>query len=383
MNMMKRQIGALLSAAILAGCASGDVGVQPGITPVDPIANSKLQFAVGVATINETSQNRIFYGLNTVETLRQPNGLSAVLDDTPYITGPPGFVGQKDPITGNPTTILSGSGPGIACNATTFGCAGGAFGYGFAPDNTLPGSQNVSFSLFLIPMAVGSSDQITTAGYYSGPPAFPQFNNGTYPAGFQGYSPGFVDFQSAPVVGSYRLDVVIPTGPTTSGTISATAQLNSITGLPVIQTPVPFPDPNGDGGLKVDIIVPAGISETWVWIQDQGGACHPPVQGNSTGTQYYTIEMAQTGPQQLTLPPNLGPTSGSGSSPSICSAAANQAATGNPNAPGDTYGVYAVGFDYPAIEAAYPYNLSQTPTIVGPAGQVDITATEPAYFVYN
>jgi len=146
----------LAAVVIASGCGSGNVGVEPAIGSVNPIADSKLQFAVGVATINDVAHSKVVETLNTVETLRQPDGLSAVLYSIPYITGPPGFIGQPDPILGNPTTIISGSGPKIPCNKTTLQCTGGAFGYGFAPDNTVPGQQAVSFAEYFQPVAVGN-----------------------------------------------------------------------------------------------------------------------------------------------------------------------------------------------------------------------------------
>jgi hypothetical protein len=365
----------------LAGCSSADVGVEPAIGSVDPIKDSKLQFAVGVATINETSQNQVVSVFNTVETIRQPNGLSAVLFDTPYITGPQGFSGQPDPITGQQTTIISGSGPNIPCNKTVFACTGGAFGYGFAPDNTVPNQQAPSFLEFSQPIAVGAQDQLQSVPYYGGPPTFPVFNNGTYPAGFSGFSAGFNTFQTAPVLGLYTLDVVIPIGQGAFGKKTTTAMLTSLTPLPAMAAPSAFPDPANPGGLKIDIVVPAGVTETWVWIQD-GGGCYPHTQGNSSNNQFYTVRTTQTGAQQLTVPPNLGPTNGSGSTPTICSALQNQQATGNPNATGDTYSVYAAGFDYPAFGAAYPFNQQQTPSFIGANGQVDVTLTQPVSFVY-
>ena len=369
----------LAAVVIASGCGSGNVGVEPAIGSVNPIANSKLQFAVGVATINDVAHSKVVETLNTVETLRQPDGLSAVLYSIPYITGPPGFIGQPDPILGNPTTIISGSGPKIPCNKTTLQCTGGAFGYGFAPDNTVPGQQAVSFAEYFQPVAVGNQDQLPILPYYGGEPLFPTFNNGTFPAGFQGYSAGFVSFQSPAVLGDYHLEVDIPTGPGTFGKKTADATLTTLTGLPVIQAPTSFPDPQNPGGLLIDIVVPSGVTETWVFVQDSG-ACYPHSQGNSTNVQYYSLRSTQTGSQQLTMPPNLGPTNGSGTTPTICSSQDNQQATGNPNAPGDTYSVYAVGFDYPAFGAAYPFNLNQTPPFVGANGQVDVTLSPSASF---
>ena len=377
---------ALVSAAVaasvsLAGCGSGNVGVEPAIGSVDPVATSKLQFAVGVATINDVAHGQVVEVLNTVETLRQRDGLSAVLYSIPFITGPQHFKGQPDPLFGQQTNIISGSGPKTPCDKTTLQCMGGAFGYGFAPDNTVPGRQAPSFAQYEQPVAVGNQDLLPILPYYGGEPAFPTFNNGTYPAGFQGYSPGFVSFQPIAVLGTYQLDVDIPTGPGTFGKKTAQAVLTTVSGLPPMQALTAFPDPSNPGGLKIDVVVPAGVAETWVFVQDSGG-CYPHSQGNSTNVQYYTVVTTQTGSQQLTLPPALGPTNGSGSTPTICSAQDNRQATGNPNAPGDTYTVYAAGFDYSPMSAAYPFDLQQTPDFVGPNGQVDVTLSPAASFVY-
>lgn len=375
------RVAVLAAALVSPGCGAGNVGVEPAIGSVNPIASSKLQFAVGVATVNDVANNRVVEALNTVETLRQPNGLSAVLYSIPYITGPSTFEGQPDPQFGNPTNIISGSGPKIPCNKTTLQCTGGAFGYGFAPDNTVPNQQGVSFAQYAQPVAVGNLDTLPILAYYGGEPAFPTFNNGTYPAGFQGYSPGFVSFQSPAVLGSYHLEVDIPTGPGTFGKKTADATLTTLTGLPPMSAASAFPDPQNPGGLLIDITVPNGVTETWVFVQDSGG-CYPHGQGNSTNVQYYTVRSTQTGPQQLTVPPNLGPTNGSGTTPTICSSQDNQQASGNPNAPGDTYSVYAAGFDYPAYGAAYPFDLKQAPQFVGANGQVDVTLSPSASFQY-
>ena len=376
----------VVAVAILAGCGSGSVGVEPAITQSNPLKTSKLQFAVGTMTVNESSQSKVYTFLNVVETLRQPNGLSAVLDSDPIITGPPGFVGQPNPnpsATPGPTRILSGSGPGIPCSKTQFGCTGGAFGYGIAPDNTVPTQQAPSFAQYFQPMSVAGETNVLQVPYYGGPPVFPPFNNGTFPAGFLGYPAGFLGFQSAPVLGIYKFDVTIPTGPGTFGTLSTSAMLASLNPLPALQAPSAFPDPdpNNPNGLKIDITVPAGVVETWVWIQD-AGACYPKTQGNALNNQYYTVLTTQTGAQQLTLPGNLGPTNGQGTTPTICDSQQNQQATGNPNAPGDTYTVYAAGFDYPALAPAYPFNLNPAPPLGDAQGQVNVTVTEPVSFVY-
>lgn len=372
---------ALAGSSVIAGCGAGNVGVEPAIGSVNPVTSSRLQFAVGVATIDDVAHGQVVEVLNTVETLRQHDGLSAVLYSIPFITGPHGFKGQPDPLLGQQTNVISGSGPKTPCDKTTLECTGGAFGFGFAPDNTVPGQQAPSFAQYEQPVPVGNQDLLPILPYYGGEPAFPTFNNGTYPAGFQGYSPGFVSFQPIAVLGTYQLEIDIPTGPGTFGKKTTQAVLTTLNGLPPMQSPAAFPDPSNPGGLKIDVVVPAGVSETWVFVRDSGG-CYPHSQGNSTNVQYYTLVTNQTGSQQLTMPPALGPTNGSGSTPTICSSQDNQQATGNPNAPGDTYTVYAAGFDYSPLSAAYPFNLQQTPQFVGPNGQVDATLSPSANFVY-
>ena len=59
-------------------CGNGGAS-EPPVTSFDPAATSKLQFAVGVATIASNGGQSIAYGLNIVETLRQQNGLSGTL----------------------------------------------------------------------------------------------------------------------------------------------------------------------------------------------------------------------------------------------------------------------------------------------------------------
>jgi hypothetical protein len=61
----------------------------------------------------------------------------------------------------------------------------------------------------------------------------------------------------------------------------------------------------------------------------------------------------------------------------LCTAAANTAALGAAS-PGDTYMIQYFAMDYPLYEASYPFNTSQTPAIVGAAGQSDVTISAPS-----
>lgn len=62
--------GAVFATAALVACGNGGAS-EPPVTSFDPAATSKLQFAVGVATIASNGGATIAYGLNIVETLRQ------------------------------------------------------------------------------------------------------------------------------------------------------------------------------------------------------------------------------------------------------------------------------------------------------------------------
>jgi hypothetical protein len=365
----------MFAAVFLTACSSGQVGVQPATTVSNPAA-ARLQFAVGVATfaINGGS----FIGFNSVETFRQGNGLSGVLISTPKITGPPTFQGEIVPPGGGTANYISGTPPGGDCAATTFGCIGGAFGYGIAPDNLIGSTQ--SFAQYVQPMLF-KSNGVSQETYYGGPPAWPIVTNGQYPQGFVGYSPGFLSFDTPPVPGAYTLAVQIPTGITGHVTVSATAQLSSLTPLPVLSPPQPFADPNNPGGLLMDVNVPAGVTEAWYEVADRG-VCYPQTT-LGTNQAFYTVRTTQTGAQQLMLPSDLGPSTGPGTTHTICTAADNQAATGNPNATGDLYTLYAVGFDYPAFSAAYPKSNSAKPAIAGANGQADITVSTAAQYVYG
>ncbi len=396
----------LALASIVTGCGGGSgSGASPPTSSVNLNA-SKLQFAVGTATI--ASEGTI--GLNTVETFRQPNGLSAALVDTPTIVGPAGFTVPLDsagpymescsPSTGGATLVDSASGAtvgqgsgtdggtnhisgtpqtllGTPVVCTSFGIRGGAFGYGFVPDNSTTNGALTDryYQLPFYPMNSGR-----TLRYIGGPPAFPQSRNGTFPSGFLGYYQGFTDFNAPAVAGAYTLNVVAAAGNAPTSTFSATSNLTNVTGLPTFDRPVFTPD--GSGGGTVAVNIPAGVTETFVEILDLGTAglgspnCFPtgPLGGNPT--VYYTLIANGSGPQTLTLPDNLGPAVPGQTTHTLCTSADNAAASGGATTTGDPYRLYAVGFDYPAFEAAYPQSTSQTPTITGANGQADITTSK-------
>jgi len=366
-------LAALGMAAALAACTSGQVGVQPATTVYNP-ANASLGFAVGVATLQTSGASIV--GFNVVETFRQANGLSAALVSTPKITGPNNFVGET--VNGGEANYISGTLPGGDCLATSFGCTGGAFGYGIAPDNLI-GSTPV-FAQYSQPL-FSTRNNLNAVLYYGGPPAWPQVTNGTYPTGFVGFTPGFLTFDTPPVLGDYLLDVRIPTGLQGHVDVTRVAHMTSLTPLPVLIASQPFADPENPGGLKIDVVVPAGLTDEWIFVSDFG-QCYPQTT-LGTSQAFFTVRASQPGMQELTLPSELGPTNGSQPTHTICTAADNQAATGNPNATGDRYSIYAAGFDYPAYAAAYPQNSQAAPQISGANGQADVSLSTVQQFTYG
>ena len=152
--------------ALAAGCTSGQSAVEPIVSQADLNANT-LQFAVGTANIFGTST-----GLNTVVTFRQSNGLSATLLNTPTITGPSGFL-VNAPADATPTRTASKTTPvttagadsktnhisasaipaaaGLPFTGTTFDLAGGAFAYGFSPENSTS-AGSATYTLYRSPM---------------------------------------------------------------------------------------------------------------------------------------------------------------------------------------------------------------------------------------
>jgi hypothetical protein len=394
MGFLRTALAAGATAIALCACTSGNSAVEPPFHSTS-LANLKLQFAVGTANIgtepNGSGVQGQTTGLNTVVTFRQTDGDSAVLLDTPAITGPPAFRVPNAPdagtdagtnhITAQQQTIPGGSPP----PGGTFAQTGGAFGFGFAPDNTdtfgsancglypLPfyasaASGGSGFPSF--PSGSSSSGAVSSVNQdIGGPPAFPTTMNGTVPPctnqAFFGYSEGFVDFVARPVSGAYSLSVLVPTAagsstPPTTFTASATLRADRV--LP------PMPPPSlaldGKGGGTVTVDVPNGVSETFVEIYDLSGNCHSP-----SGPQWFTIMTRASGVQHLSLPDNLGAGPPNAPTQSLCAPASSF--------PGDTYLVWASGVDFPAFEASYPGNRAASPAIAGGAGQADVTTSFP------
>lgn len=355
-----RILTAITVAALLSGCATNGSSINPPSSPGNLQSTAKLQFAVG--TINYGPDAAV--GLNTVATFRQTNGLSAVLVSTPMISGPAGFLVPSTP--GIPadggggagsdagTAHISGtpqSTPAATPAPTTFGQTGGAFSYGFAPDNS-DQFGTATFALYPEPFYSGNAVPV-----YGGPPAYPFIYNGTFPSGFVGYSQGWTAFETTPVAGTYSLSVVVQTANAPSpAPFTASATLSNTTPLPAIATPAFTPDGAGGGTIAATVPADPRIVETLAYVVD-----------TTTNLNYTVGPVTGTGALSFTLPDTLGACSGTN-----CQSGSSATPTLNS---GNNYIVYVVSYDYPMFEASPPGNTSQTPTITGSSGQADVTVS--------
>ncbi|MBV8197327.1 MAG: hypothetical protein JO263_04275 [Candidatus Eremiobacteraeota bacterium] len=376
-----------ISSAV-AACGSGGAS-EPPVTSLDPAATSKLQFAVGVATMAYNRGNSVAYGLNTVETLRQKDGLSGTLYNVPMIIGPSSFDVLISTQTGNE---VQSAGADLGTNHITWSTlnqtqwtgpprglkasTSGAFGYGLCPCNSDSGPGNgftPLFQAYNLPV-YGNNEQL----WYGGPPAFPGAGPSVRALGWLGYSLGFTDFAVASAIGAYHLYAAVPPAfdtpenPTPSpnpqgtptpapGILAASAQLTDAKPLPVFATPTFHAD--GKGGGTVDVAVPVGVSEAMVVVRAVGGSGQGLCVQSHQSDAFYTLIAHGAGSHKLQLGDDLGPLTQSGQKTrSIC--------------PKGSYQVYAAGADYPAYEASYPSNLSQLPQIRGANGQADVTTSD-------
>lgn len=310
----------------LPACTSGQAAVEPPKTIANTAAD-QLQFQVGTAAY---PGGNVF--LNTVVTYRQPNGLSALLDNTPSITLPftntaPASVAFNDSgtnrISGTPQT--NNGQP--STDPRTFAQSVGAFAYGFLNSNSsTTGANNSVFYPTANRMPYYGAVHVpafTPRAFYIGPPFVANFKDGSLGTTFNGYPSGFTTFALTPTAGTYSLSVGLPNASTPIPTFTATTQLSNLTPLgPFTGTSYTS---DGVGGGTVTVTVPPGVTETLIEITD------------TTAANYYSLVVRGTGPKTATLPPNLGVVTGGVAGPSI--------------PPGNGVRVIAVGFDYPALEA--------------------------------
>jgi len=385
-----RNLIALALLGGLVGCTSGQSAVEPAVSGAN-LNLDKATLAVGVATFFNGTQ-----GTNAVATFRQPNGNSATLVNTPSLTGPVGWVVPTCPAPGspspNPCTPSTGvdagtnritASPQIQNGVTspvpvadTLAQSGGVFSYGFAPDNASTSGAIVttSYSVPFWAPAAPAAGVFTPRSYKGGPPAYPQERNGLSGGGtaFIGFNQGFLTMYTPAVAGTYNLAINVTDSVGNSTNFAASATLTSTAGLPPYGAPTSVVE-DGAGGLTVNFVAPAGVTETVVDIQDLN-YCFATIGGAGLGSVWYSIVVQGSGAQSAVLPANLGPT---GSSAGACGSTSGPSILA-----GDTYGVFLVGADYPLFEAGPPQNVAQTPTLVGAAGQADITISNRALFVY-
>jgi uncharacterized membrane protein YuzA (DUF378 family) len=393
-RLFYRILGLAASAALFAGCSTNGGSSLPSTSQAN-IKTNALQLVVGTANIGQDGTT----GLNVVATLRQGNGLSGVLANTPTLTGPAGFVvpagtggayssSKFGPNVDAGTNHISGS-PQVPLNNaglvnSTLGTFTGVFSYGFGPFNSdqtitagayYPGNPNASpgngfgrsnydgssfISAQFPPNGLADPTQplpffsANPFPYVEGPPAVPFFNDGTFPTAFGGYSPGFTTFELPAVPGSYNLSVNVAASNASPVTYTASATLSN----PAVLGPIPMPafTLDGAGGGSGSVAIPTGVTETMVYVVD--------VNANSGGESFFTAgPITGTGAQPFTLPDTLGACNGKG-----CQTGTSAAQS---IGPGDTYFVAAVGYDYAAFESGPPGNVQQKPAIS--SGQADIT----------
>ena len=383
MNRTTLSWAGLILAVGVSGCTSAATG-PPDARTVNPAGQSVLQFAVGTANIAGTP------GMNVVVTDRQPNGLSAVLLDTPTLTGPftlPAGPGTAD---GNGSTAKTGPSlgevNGTLCGtpcitgtpqftpggtpafSSTFGTSGGAFGLAFAPANSNPNGGGASiYQPYQVPLY--GAKLFTPWG---GPPAYDPAGDGkgtrdgTFAdttVGILGVSLGLDIFKGVAVgTGAYNLSLNIPftSGSQTVASAFALGAVTPIAGLPVI-TGITF---DGTGQATVAYTLPAGVVGAYVEIIDNGpSVCNAAGDTNFYGAQttgnpgtspfpttYYTFWVTASGTVTVTNANAPGPRGTT--LPAICTLAQNsgaKAASPNP----DTLTAYVIGFDYDHYSITY------------------------------
>jgi hypothetical protein len=397
-RLKKLALGLCLTSALsFAACSSQSTqqSLEPTISSCPPL-NSTLQFAVGTANVQGT------IGLNTLETLRQKAGSnciagSSLLDDAPTIVGPAGFVvpsntaagtdAGTNKLSGNLVTSIASAPP-----ATTFNPTGGnpglASSYGFLPSVQTNSQVGPSFTPYTLPFF--GAAQLT---YIGGPPAFvppadsggthTSTRDGSFPAGYLGYTLGFVNFAAAPVVGSYTLNVVIPTGQNLNtgasgtGTETATAAITNVAGLGAWAVAPTFVSDGTGGGTITTNFGGGGGTEEYVEAVDLGpgaaagnSACVASTSLTVSYPIYYTFKVTP-GTATITVPDDIGPAPpGKAQGHTFCTAADNASGM----AVGDTVEVYGLAVDYPLYASAFPQsNGNPAPAITGASGQDDVT----------
>jgi hypothetical protein len=406
-----RALGTAAGISILAACTGGQSGIEPPSTAANVQNTTVLQFRVGTARYGTTATPL----LNTLVTYRQANGFSGTLFNSPTITLPVGPVVPAAASAGtdagtNHISSTPPTQPGITAVVTTFAQSGGAYAYGFAnansttagaanyaqfvggaaanngifaddantqilpPNATTPpvsgaeskgntvvniygGEQGAYANAYMQPFYAPT---VTKIPFLLGPPAVPDFHNGTFPSGFLGYDSGFTMFTltAAPVAGTYTLTVNVPSSTlgVNAATFTQAATLTTTAALPVV-TPPTIIDP-GTGGASFTVLpAPAGVTNQVLYIID--------VNANTGVPTHYTFNAGAAG-GTFTLSPTSGPTTSAGVGT-------------KPFSPGDSVYAYVVGADYDILGLAPPTNTQQAPALPAQADVSVSTIREIAY----
>jgi len=356
--------------------------------------------SVGTANIAGTA-----VGMNVLTTFRQTNGQSAVLVNSPTLTGAFSLAGTTpvspsafsinatngatiQPIVngatttpGGPTTGEAGAGGTLpaACPAapclsstpqlpagtpvsqfpyiSTFGTTGGAFGIGFAPANYSSGGVPFSLTPYTVPV-FGA----TLYTPWGGPPAYDPngsgkgTRDGTFNSGLLGVAEGISVFRGVTLTGgAVTLSVAVPTVATP---FVATATDAAPVVLPTAATPTVAFD--GTGQATVSYVLPAGVVGAYVQVQNTGIIDTGSGQVSQCGaTSYYTFWVTASGSSTVTNA--MAPV---GKKKAFCGSADNATAAGDSvsGAPytGDNVRAWLTGFDY--NHYAITYNGSVTST---------------------
>ncbi len=417
MKVTRLSWAGLVLAFSVAGCTTGATG-PPNVTSVDPVAQSSaLQFSIGTANIAGTAT-----GMNVVTTNRAPGtGQSAVLLDTPKLTGPftlPAAVPDSTSSLGTATTgpsagEVSGTTCGVPCitgapqfapggtiaYSSTFGSSGGVFGLGFAPANSNPTNTTNIYVPYQVPLY---GTKIFTP--WGGPPAYDPTGDGkgTRDGTFAdttrsilGVSLGLDIFNGVKVApGAYSLAIAIPT--INSNIIVPSAfTLGAVTPLatPTV-TGITF---DGTGQATVAYTLPPGVTGAYVEILDKGPSnCNGSGNLNLYGAQttgnptaaaqistYYTFWVTASG--SVTVNNSNSPGPPGSSFPAFCTAAQNTAAPiASGPTPGDSVTAYVIGFDYDHYSLTYNKPLLSTyprspalPASADVAISAGVSATSP------
>jgi hypothetical protein len=392
-----------IAAFGLAGCSGS--GTSPKSVTQASLASNVMQLSVGTANLYGDVPASAITGLNVVATYRQPAGSvlpggSATLVNAPTLTGPfvvPGPSGTADSFnstvqTGAATGEIGGHSftstlQGLA-GVTSLGVDGGVFGYGIEPYNYTNSGIPSNITPYNVPLLSDPTVNLNTFIPWGGPPAFDAnhdgqgtrdghgYPKGGGPAGDQntdGIPEGLDVFAHVvPVAGSYSLNVSIQAN-TGTVTQAATATMASVALLPAVAPAVPAVA--ATGGATFAVVLPAGLREAYIQVEDIGPATGTSCNGASAEPVFYTLFVTASG--TATLPATDGPLG----APSLCTSAQNTAAAANAGVTtdGDQFTVQTIGFDYPAYESSYPNSSGNpAPVIIGTGGQSDITVSSQA-----